>query len=76
MIQGMGGLMSVTGEAESVPGSMPQKVGVPITDIMTGMYATIAVLAGLARRNETGQGDYIDIGRCSTCRSATSPIRR
>ena len=61
MIQGMGGLMSITGEAEEVPGSMPQKVGVPITDIMTGMYATTAVLAALARRSETGQGDYIDI---------------
>ena len=61
MIQGMGGLMSLTGEAESVPGSMPQKVGVPITDIMTGMYAAIAVLAGLARVKETGQGDYIDL---------------
>ncbi len=62
MIQGMGGLMSITGEAEDVPGSMPQKVGVPITDIMTGMYAAISVLAGLARRSETGKGDYIDIG--------------
>ncbi len=62
MIQGMGGLMSLTGEAEGTPGSTPQKVGVPITDIMTGMYATIAVLAGLAGRAETGRGDYIDIG--------------
>ncbi len=62
MIQGMGGLMSLTGEAEGTPGSTPQKVGVPITDIMTGMYAAIAVLAGLAGRAETGRGDYIDIG--------------
>jgi crotonobetainyl-CoA:carnitine CoA-transferase CaiB-like acyl-CoA transferase len=57
MIQGMGGLMSITGE----PDGKPQKVGVPITDLMTGMYATIAVLAGLARRAETGRGDYIDL---------------
>ena len=61
MIQAMGGLMSVTGEADGKPGGGPQKVGVPVTDIMTGMYATVAVLAALARRNETGGGDYIDI---------------
>jgi crotonobetainyl-CoA:carnitine CoA-transferase CaiB-like acyl-CoA transferase len=62
MIQAMGGLMSVTGEADDKSGGGPQKVGVPVTDIMTGMYATVAVLAALARRNETGSGDYIDIG--------------
>jgi crotonobetainyl-CoA:carnitine CoA-transferase CaiB-like acyl-CoA transferase len=62
MIQAMGGLMSVTGQRDDLPGGGPQKVGVPIVDIMTGMYAAVAVLAALARRNETGQGDYIDIG--------------
>ena len=62
MIQAMGGLMSVTGEPDGAPGGKPQKVGVPIVDIMTGMYAVIAVLAALARRAETGKGDYIDIG--------------
>jgi crotonobetainyl-CoA:carnitine CoA-transferase CaiB-like acyl-CoA transferase len=62
MIQAMGGLMSVTGEADDKPGGGPQKVGVPVLDIMTGMYGAIAVLAALARRNETGRGDYIDIG--------------
>ena len=61
MIQAMGGLMSVTGEADGKPGGGPQKVGVPIVDIMTGMYTTIAVLAALARRAETGKGDFIDI---------------
>ena len=62
MIQGMSGLMSVTGEADGKPGGGPQKVGVPIVDIMTGMYAAIAVLAALARRHESGHGEHIDIG--------------
>ncbi len=62
MIQAMSGLMSVTGEPDGKPGGGPEKVGVPIIDIMSGMYAAIAVLAALARRGETGQGDYIDIG--------------
>jgi crotonobetainyl-CoA:carnitine CoA-transferase CaiB-like acyl-CoA transferase len=62
MIQAMCGLMSVTGEPDEKPGGCPEKVGVPIVDIMSGMYAAIAVLAALARRNETGRGDYIDIG--------------
>jgi crotonobetainyl-CoA:carnitine CoA-transferase CaiB-like acyl-CoA transferase len=62
MIQAMCGLMSVTGEPDDKPGGCPEKVGVPIVDIMSGMYAAIAVLAAIARRNETGRGDYIDIG--------------
>ncbi len=62
LIQAMGGLMSVTGEPDGAPGGKPQKVGVPITDIMTGMYGVISVLAALARRGETGKGDHIDIG--------------
>jgi crotonobetainyl-CoA:carnitine CoA-transferase CaiB-like acyl-CoA transferase len=62
MIQGMSGLMSVTGEADGKLGGGPQKVGVPIVDIMTGMYAAIAVLAALARRQVSGQGEHIDIG--------------
>jgi crotonobetainyl-CoA:carnitine CoA-transferase CaiB-like acyl-CoA transferase len=62
LIQAMGGLMSVTGERDGRPGGGPQKVGVPIVDLMTGMYTAVAVLAALARRNECGRGDYIDIG--------------
>jgi crotonobetainyl-CoA:carnitine CoA-transferase CaiB-like acyl-CoA transferase len=62
LIQAMGGLMSVTGECDDHPGGGPQKVGVPIVDLMTGMYAAVSVLAALARRNETGLGDNIDIG--------------
>jgi crotonobetainyl-CoA:carnitine CoA-transferase CaiB-like acyl-CoA transferase len=60
-VQAMGGLMSVTGEAEGKPGGGPQKVGVPIVDLMTGMYAAVAVLAALANRERTGKGDYIDL---------------
>jgi len=61
MIQAMCGLMSVTGEPDRKPGGCPEKVGVPIVDMMSGMYAAVAVLAALARRGETGEGDYIDI---------------
>jgi len=61
MIQAMGGLMSVTGEGDDRPGGGPQKVGVPIIDIMTGMYATVAMLAALFRSAQTGKGDYVDI---------------
>lgn len=60
-IQAMGGLMSVTGERDDLPGGGPQKVGVPIVDLMTGMYTTVGILAALARRAETGVGDYIDV---------------
>lgn len=60
-IQAMGGLMSVTGERDDLPGGGPQKVGLPIVDLMTGMYAAVAVLAALARRAETGQGETIDL---------------
>jgi crotonobetainyl-CoA:carnitine CoA-transferase CaiB-like acyl-CoA transferase len=60
-IQAMGGLMSVTGERDGEPGGGPQKVGVPVVDLMTGMYATVAILAALARRAETGQGETIDL---------------
>lgn len=61
MIQAMGGLMSVTGERDGQPGAGPQKVGMPIMDLMTGMWAAVGVLAALARRNETGEGEYIDL---------------
>ncbi len=61
MIQAMGGLMSVTGERDGKPGAGPQKVGVPIVDLMTGMYATVAALAGLVNRSVTGKGDYVDL---------------
>lgn len=61
LIQGMGGLMSVTGKPESEAGGGPQKVGVALTDIMTGLYATIAIQGALAERARSGLGQHIDM---------------
>ena len=61
LIQGMGGLMSLTGRPEGEEGAGPQKVGVALVDIMTGLYATIAVLAALSHRDRTGEGQHIDL---------------
>ena len=61
LIQGMGGFMSITGERDDLPGGGPQKAGVAITDLMTGMYATVAVLAALTHRDRTGEGQHIDM---------------
>jgi crotonobetainyl-CoA:carnitine CoA-transferase CaiB-like acyl-CoA transferase len=61
MIQGMGGMMSVTGEPDGTPGGGPQRAGVPIADIITGMYASIAICAALASRAETGKGQHLDL---------------
>ena len=66
IIQGMGGFMSVTGEAEDVEGASPQKSGVAIADIFTGMYATTAILAAVIHRDQTGQGQYIDMSLLDT----------
>ncbi len=60
-IQGIGGLMSITGERDGLPGGGPQKVGVALVDLMTGMYASSAILAALANRASTGEGRYIDV---------------
>ncbi len=60
-IQGLGGLMSVTGERDDLPGGGPQKVGVAVADLFTGMYATVAILAALRHRDATGQGQVIDM---------------
>jgi len=60
IIQGMCGFMSVTGERDDVPGGGPQKAGVAITDLMTGMYASVAIVAALAHRDRTGEGQWID----------------
>jgi len=61
MIQGMGGMMSVTGEPDGAPGGGPQRAGVPIADIITGMYASIAICAALAHRAHSGKGQHLDL---------------
>jgi crotonobetainyl-CoA:carnitine CoA-transferase CaiB-like acyl-CoA transferase len=70
-IQGMGGLMSVTGPSraeitDDAPGGGPQKVGVAVADLFTGMYATTAILAALRHRDHTGQGQAIDMALLDT----------
>ncbi len=62
IIQGMGGFMSVTGERDELPGGGPQKAGVAIADLFTGAHASIAILAALAHRDRTGEGQHVDVG--------------
>jgi crotonobetainyl-CoA:carnitine CoA-transferase CaiB-like acyl-CoA transferase len=64
-IQGMGGLMSVTGERDDLGGG-PQKVGVAVADLFTGMYATVAILAALRHAEHTGDGQYVDMALLDT----------
>ena len=61
MIQAMTGMMSITGRPDDVPGGGPQRVGVALTDLFTGVYATSAILAALEVRNRTGEGQLIDM---------------
>ncbi len=61
IIQGMGGLMSITGEHDDLPGGGPQKAGVAVSDLMTGMYSTVAILAALNERHSSGLGQHIDM---------------
>lgn len=61
IVQGIGGFMSITGERDGEPGGGPQKAGVAIADLATGLYSTIAVLAALTHRDRTGEGQYIDM---------------
>ncbi|HEY2976424.1 MAG TPA: CoA transferase, partial [Burkholderiaceae bacterium] len=65
-VQGMGGLMSVTGERDDLPGGGPQKVGVAVADLFTGMYASVAILAALRHRDATGQGQAVDMALLDT----------
>ena len=66
MVQGMGGLMSITGERDELPGGGPQKAGVAIADLMTGMYATVAILAAIEERHKSGRGQHIDMALLDT----------
>jgi len=66
MVQGMGGLMSITGERDDLPGGGPQKAGVAIADLMTGMYSTVAILAAIEERHKSGHGQYIDMALLDT----------
>jgi formyl-CoA transferase len=66
MIQARGGLMSLTGRPDDEPGGGPQKVGVAVVDLMTGMYAVSAILAALYERNASGRGQYVDLALLDT----------
>ena len=61
LIQALGGLMSITGEPDGAPGAGPQKVGVAVTDLFTGLYSTIGILGALHHREKTGEGQHIDM---------------
>ncbi|WP_108508537.1 CaiB/BaiF CoA transferase family protein [Polynucleobacter acidiphobus] len=66
ILQGMGGFMSITGEADHLPGGGPQKAGVAIVDLFTGMYASSAILAAVIHRDHSGEGQYIDMALLDT----------
>ena len=61
MIQAMGGLMSITGEPDGRPGGGPEKVGVAVADVVTGLYSVIAIQSALVHRDRTGEGQHIDM---------------
>jgi len=66
LVQGMSGLMSVTGRPDGEPGAGPLKVGLPVCDLQTGLYAAVSVLAALNHRNRTGEGQHIDLALLDT----------
>jgi crotonobetainyl-CoA:carnitine CoA-transferase CaiB-like acyl-CoA transferase len=66
IIQGMGGLMSITGQPDGEPGGGPMRVGVAVVDLFTGMYTATAILAALYRREKTGEGAHIDVALFDT----------
>lgn len=61
IVQGLSGFMSITGERDDLPGGGPQKAGVAISDLLTGMYATVGILSALVHRQRTGEGQWIDM---------------
>ena len=66
IIQGMGGLMSITGKPDNDPGGEPMRVGVAVADLFTGMYTATAILSALYRREKSGEGAYIDMALFDT----------
>lgn len=66
LIQALGGLMSITGEADANPGGGPQRAGVAVTDLFTGLYSTVAILGALHHRERTGEGQHIDMSLLDT----------
>jgi crotonobetainyl-CoA:carnitine CoA-transferase CaiB-like acyl-CoA transferase len=66
LVQGLGGMMSVTGERDDLPGGGPQKTGIATADIFTGLYGVIGVLAALHHRDKTGEGQHIDMSLLDT----------
>jgi crotonobetainyl-CoA:carnitine CoA-transferase CaiB-like acyl-CoA transferase len=66
IIQGMGGLMSITGLPDGVPGGGPMRVGVAVVDLFTGLYTCVAILAALYRREKSGEGAYVDMALFDT----------
>ena len=66
LIQGMSGLMSITGRPDDEPGGGPMKVGIPISDLVTGLYSAISILAALVHRERTGEGQHIDMALLDT----------
>ncbi len=66
IIQGMGGLMSITGKPDSEPGGEPMRVGVAVADLFTGMYTAVAILSALYRREKTGEGATVDMALFDT----------
>lgn len=66
LVQGLGGMMSVTGERDDLPGGGPQKTGVATADVFTGLYGVIGILAALHHREKTGEGQHIDMSLLDT----------
>ena len=72
LFQGLGGLMSITGERDDLPGGGPQRFGIPIVDLFTGMYAAMAILAALRHRDQSGEGQHLDISLMATVMAMSS----
>src|SRR5207237_1389934 len=72
IMQAMGGLMSITGESDEKPGGGPQRVGISISDLMTGAYSVIGILAALAYRNVSGKGQHVDMALLDVMLAAIS----